>query len=138
MFLQNTITKICNSCQSLLYAPFSSFLNWKFNLKVRWGRYYKKYDGLASQQIERWILDVLWPNAFYTYILNIEFLNTFYRQHFLMSQVSFFPLQLNGFIYFYLIQIILFTINHLFVQNLMFSSIPMYLKQLNSHLLTHN
>ena len=32
-------------------------------------------------------------------------------------------LQLNGFTYFYLIRIILFTINHLFAHSLMFSSI---------------
>ena len=34
--------------------------------------------------------------------------------------------QLNGFTYFYLIKIILLTINHLFAHSLMFSSIAMY------------
>ena len=38
----------------------------------------------------------------------------------------FFCTQLNGFTYFYFIQIILFTINHLFSHSLMFSSIAMY------------
>ena len=34
--------------------------------------------------------------------------------------------QLNGFNYFYQIQIILFTISHLFAHSLMFSSIAIY------------
>ena len=38
----------------------------------------------------------------------------------------FFFTQLNGFIYFYQILAILFTINHLFAHTLMFSSISMY------------
>ena len=40
--------------------------------------------------------------------------------------IIFFYSQLNGFSYFYQIQIILFTINHLFANRLMFSSIAIH------------
>ena len=47
-----------------------------------------------------------------------------------LELIFFFP-QLNGFTYFYLIRIILLTINYLFVHSLMFSSIAMYHLQFN-------
>ena len=46
-----------------------------------------------------------------------------------MISEHFFCTQLNGFTYFYLIWIILFTINHLFAHSLMFPSIAMYHQQ---------
>ena len=50
-------------------------------------------------------------------ILSITFLN---------EPELIFSTELNGFSYFYLIRIILFTINHLFAHSLMFSSIAKF------------
>ena len=47
------------------------------------------------------------------------------------SELISFCIQLNGFTYFYLKQIILFTINPLFEHCLTFSSISVYLNQFN-------
>ena len=70
------------------------------------------------------IVGYLIPNPFYTYILNIWFLNTFCKWYFLTDlSLSVFGLQLNGFTYFYLIRIILLTISHLFERSLMFASL---------------
>ena len=57
------------------------------------------------------------PNTVHTKTLNIYNLKTFCWQHFEMNLSSFFCTQLNGFRYSYLIQIALFTINHLFAHN---------------------
>ena len=53
---------------------------------------------------------------FYAYISNIRFLNTFLENIFKWALAHFFVFctQLNGFTYFYLIRIILFTVNLLF------------------------
>ena len=56
------------------------------------------------------------------HILSIRFLK--------ISELNFFP-ELNGFTYFSLILIILFTINPLFAHSLILSSIAMYHKQFN-------
>ena len=51
------------------------------------------------------------------YILNIWSLNTLCRKHFFNQAELIFCTQLNDFIYFYVITIILFIINHLFTHS---------------------
>ena len=73
------------------------------------------------------IVGYLMPNPFYTYI-NIWFLNIFFDNIFnepeliLFCTVKWFPLL-------YLIQIILFTINHLFAHRIDLDLYPLFLKE---------
>ena len=56
-------------------------------------------------------------SVFFSYILDILFLNAFRRETFKTVLSSFFGTQLNCFTYFYLIRTILFTINHLLIKH---------------------
>ena len=66
------------------------------------------FDGISI------IVASLKPNTFYTYILNIWFLNIFCRKYFSTSLSSFF------YTYFHQIKTIQSTINHFFAHSLMF------------------
>ena len=69
------------------------------------------FTGLVAYQP---LVGYLMPNPFYAYILNIWFLTTFSKE----PELFFFlNTKLNGFTYFYLIWIILFTIDHLSAHN---------------------
>ena len=81
------------------------------------------------------------PNPFYTYILNIISKHALKIKNLKQARALFFT-QLNSFIY-YLIRIIIFTINHLFAESLVFLSIAIYyvtanwLKSQNGTLFSH-
>ena len=65
------------------------------------------------------------PNILYKYILNIYIWLVIMLITFLNESEHIFCTQLNDLQYIYLIQIILFTINHLFAHGYMVSSIAM-------------
>ena len=84
------------------------------------------------------IVGYLMPNSFYTYILDMNDFFTHFVDNIFKRNWShfFFCIQLNGFIYFYLIRIILYTSNCLIAHSWMYCHLTLTIQSNISHLFT--